>query len=243
MLTKLVRNTYFLQNLATWLVMRVPPPIHHNVAKLAAIRKAFAYTELEKIGGDYIEFGVYQGNSLIGAINAHRFQSGFYNERTPCRFIGCDSFEGLVPNVSIDGEHPNFDDRSFLATSYERVMRRIDRYRRHAEIHIVKGYFAETLPSDPFRRIGVSHLRIILLDCDLKSSTADALRHSAPFWQPGMVLIFDDYYSYKGDESAGEHGAFVEFCAAHPGYRFREFGHYGFNGHMKIVTAIPSVRG
>jgi len=241
-LLNFLEKNYFLQDLIVWLINRVPAPIHHNIEKIKAIRRAFAYTGQEGIKGDYLEFGVFQGTSLIAAINAFRYQNDCYGGKNigdKCRFIGCDSFEGLRREPEYDKSHPVFDDQMQLAVPYDMVVKRLRKYQKSNEIKIVKGYYCDTLPGPEFQNLGIKKLRVVFFDCDLKSSTQDALKYSAPYWQEGTVLIFDDFFAYKGNLNDGEHGAFKEFCEKHPEFTYRHFGYYGFDGVLFVVVTPP----
>ena len=76
------------------------------------------------------------------------------------------------------------------------------------------GPFNETLPAAfpaVHRQIAVVHF-----DCDLYESTRDALAAIAPVLQDGAMLLFDDWFHYRGHPRKGEARAFSEFRAAHP---------------------------
>ena len=228
------RNSFALQNLAAKVVCRLPAAIVHNLEKLSAIRKAFAYTNLEGIQGDYLEFGVFEGTSLIGAINAF----GGLHEKTPCRFFGFDSFEGFRLDVRYDGAHPLFKENEF-ATSYERVERRLLKHAKKHDMRLVRGDFRETLAPDRFERLGIARIRVSLIDCDLMSSARYVLWSSARCWQPGTMLVIDDWFNYRGDPAAGVCGAFEEFGRCHPEVRYRNYGYFGTGGIMRIVQSPP----
>lgn len=231
-LTRFIRNSFTLQNIAAWAICHISPEIYHNVEKLAAIRKAFAYTHLECVEGDYLEFGVFEGTSLVGAMNAYNA----LNESVPCRFIGFDSFEGLRPDKLYDRPHPLFKDKEF-STIYERVMKRIRRYQKKNDVRIVRGYFQDTLSPNTFEQLGVAKVRVSLIDCDLKSSAREVFLYSSRYWQAGTVLIIDDFFNYRGDSNAGVCGAFKEFTAAYPRFSSRDYGLFGNGGVIKIVTS------
>ena len=242
MLKSIVKNWWALQALAAKLICGVPSEVHHNFGKLAALRKAFSYASLEGVEGDYLEFGVYEGTSMIAAIhsyerqNAHTYQGG--KEKKPCRFFGFDSFEGFRPDAMQDIPHFLWKD-GVLASSYEKVSRRLHKYTKRFHVQLIKGFYQDVLSERTMDELGVKKVRVCLIDCDLKSSTRDAIRYSASCWQAGTVLIFDDYFAYLGNPDAGEAGALKEFCEEHPEFRYREFGQYGVVGLILIVTSPP----
>ena len=75
------------------------------------------------------------------------------------------------------------------------------------KFELVKGFFKETLQGEPKSKTA----RVILIDCDLYSSTQLALEYIKPTLQEGTLLILDDFFSYKGSADKGVCGAFNEF--------------------------------
>jgi hypothetical protein len=77
-----------------------------------------------------------------------------------------------------------------------------------------EGRFDEVLP----RVVPSEHPAIALLhvDCDLYESTRDVLNGAAPALQDGTLVLFDDWFHYRGRPDRGEARAFHEFLAAHP---------------------------
>jgi len=76
------------------------------------------------------------------------------------------------------------------------------------------GAFEKTLPAAfpaVHRQVALAHF-----DCDLYESTRDALAAVAPVLQDGAMLLFDDWFHYRGHPGKGESRAFSEFLAAHP---------------------------
>ena len=75
-----------------------------------------------------------------------------------------------------------------------------------ANAQFVDGWFADTLPTFNFPlEVGLVHI-----DCDLYSSTAIALKHTAPHLKSGAVLVFDEFHSYR-DCELHEQRAFCEY--------------------------------
>jgi O-methyltransferase len=137
---------------------------------------------------DFLEFGVYQGASLI-----------WWSSRIShpnARFIGFDSFMGLPERwskyppttFSTDGKIPEISDR-----------------RCHFEV----GLFQHTLPSflQSFSRQG---RLIVHLDADLYSSTLFALSSLAPILRESDLLFFDEFAS-----PTSEFRAFDDFARAY----------------------------
>ncbi len=73
-----------------------------------------------------------------------------------------------------------------------------------------RGWFTDTLP--PFIAAHPGPIRFLNVDCDLYTSTRDALAVLGPRLRPGSVVVFDEYLANPGWEQ-DEHRALVE--AAH----------------------------
>lgn len=124
---------------------------------------------------DYLEFGVYQGESIRFWANSQPHPDS--------RFFGFDSFEGLPGDwyrpyetlkkghFSTGGNIPDIDD---------------------PRVRFVKGWFNETLPGflKDYKPAG----RLVLyLDADLYSSTLCVLTALHEHLKPGSVIVFDDF--------------------------------------------------
>jgi hypothetical protein len=139
------------------------------------------------IRGDLVETGVWRGGVCIfmrAILKAH----GVKNRRVWV----CDSFEGLPPPNA--KKYPadkglNLNKYKQLAVSLEEVS---DNFRHYGlldrQVRFLKGWFRDTLPKAPVKRIAV-----LRLDGDLYESTMDALTHLYPRLAKGGYIIIDDY--------------------------------------------------
>lgn len=156
------------------------------------------------VPGDFIETGVWRGGASIfmrGALRAYGITD---------RIVwAADSFEGLPPpNPEKYPEDANykFNEYQELAVSLEQVQNNFNRYGlMDDQVRFLKGWFRDTLPNAPVRR-----LAILRLDGDLYESTIDALTHLYPKLQKGGYAIIDDY----GDVPACKR-AVEDYRAAH----------------------------
>ena len=234
MVLELIKRLQWLQNLAVRLVSAVHPMIEHNSAKTLAIKKAFYYAFLEGIEGDYLEFGTFEGTSLIAAFENDR------NLRTPetpaRRFWGFDSFEKGFKYFDDRDRHPFFNEGEF-ASSYEKTRRRIERhFRGRAEWTLVKGYFEDTIGDKTARDFGIERISVAFIDCDLGTPAVLALNFMLPALQNGTVLIIDDYFAYRGSKRKGTAGAFEEFRRKRPQLVFRRLFDYGHGGQGFVLA-------
>jgi len=181
--------------------------------------RAVEYINYEAVPGDIVEFGVFTGISLALLAKAHSFDPKGMRRRIG----GFDSFQGLPGS---DEKHARWrpGDCSSNHSSHpllgvgdpvtpDVTLRLFEACALEAPtVHV--GSFQETLP----RAFPAAHSQVALahFDCDLYESTRDALTAIAPVLHDGAMLLFDDWFHYRGHPGKGESRAFGEFLAAHP---------------------------
>ena len=172
--------------------------------RLPGFRKAVALINEKNVKGDYLEFGVYKGASLI------RFYNLFKEyDLTDIRLFAFDAFKGL-PN----SEGSVFREGEFFFPKGP-FIKRIKKAGVNPErVIIVEGFFNESL-TDTIKNVNnLSKAAIIHVDCDLYESTVDVLRFCQDLIQEGTILIFDDYLSFRSETDPtqyGEEKAFKEW--------------------------------
>lgn len=238
MLLRLVKSSFIFQNVASWLLSRIPPMLEHNVQKYEALRKAFYLTALDKLEGDYLEFGVFTGSSFVAACRIHRRLGMFGKLAT--RFFGFDSFSGFG-TVTDKDKHPFYLDTIFQVNA-AKVISNIRKKTKGLPVEIIEGYFDQTLSGQRAAERGITQARIVFIDCDLMEPTRLVLAYVKDALQPGTILIMDDFFSYRGDEQRGVAGAFAAFQRDNPNIMFRRVFEYGYGGVAYIVskTAAPA---
>jgi O-methyltransferase len=199
------------------------PPIMSQIirrdARSQTFMSAIDYINYERVAGDVVEFGVFTGLSLAQFTQGHLFDTKGMERR----FVGFDSFEGLPPSAEAHarwqpadcainhGWHP-------LLPIGGRVTADVTRDLFAAcglpapLLHI--GPFTDTAPRAVPAQIAA--IALVHFDCDLYESTRDALAAVGPALQDGAMLLFDDWFHYRGNPRKGQARAFGEFLAAHP---------------------------
>jgi O-methyltransferase len=153
---------------------------YHEVPIFSDRDQYFAWLHEHLLGKgtiDYLEFGVYRGESIAAWYRL--------NEQPSSRFFGFDTFEGLperwemgytaleVGYFSTDGQTP--------ATTDDRV-------------RFIKGRFQDTLDSflRDYRRRG---RLVVHIDADIYSSALYVLTKLDPLLAPGALVMFDEFAS------------------------------------------------
>ncbi len=188
------------------------------------LRDAFFYLHNERIQGDYMEFGVYEGRTFVEAWHlADHFSMDFM------RFIALDSFEGLPTSGG------PFHAGQFAAPrdTFERT---VDAHKLpRSRLQVVEGFFDETLKD----RSGLpAEAAIAWVDCDLYESTVPVLDYLTDVLVDGAVICFDDWFTHRADPRQGEQRACAEWLAKNPEvslvpYRGFHWGGQSFIFHRK----------
>jgi len=220
------------------------------------ISKAAKLIASEKVAGDYLEFGVYTGSSFASAFHAIRRafeeQSSFNIWNTPqdvierrqlwrrMRFVAFDSFKGLPAPGRVDAQS-----RDFLEGKFACSQRQFEENISGAGVPlertiVVPGWFADTLTERTIRTHTLHHAAIVHIDSDLYESAKLALNFVTPLLVDGTVIIFDDWYAFRGNPGLGEQLAWREWCAVHPEWSASEYQKEGPWRNSFIVNKAAS---
>ena len=202
------------------------------------IWKAANITATESVEGDYLEFGVFQGASFVSAFTTIR---EVYSERSRAsrlarlgrqktaeqwkamRFFAFDSFQGLPGLVSVDRRTNAFEQGLYACdmSSFLRNLRNSGVDMR--KVVAVPGWFEDTCREETIKRFGMKAASIIHVDSDLWESARVVLKFVEPLLVDGTVLIFDDWYSYRGNPLLGEQRAFREWAESKTDWQFTQY--------------------
>ena len=179
--------------------------------------------------GDYYEFGVFRGYTLLRSQQSARRLA-----IRDARFWGFDSFQGLPAVSGKDAEDGLFFEGQF-SCSLEEVKKQLAAHGADMDrITLIEGYFSDSLTprlreSHEFRPVGVA-----LIDCDLYSSTREALEWLAGLLQENSILLFDDWKSFGEQPDRGQPLAFREMLAMER-WRSTPFMDFGRHGRAFIL--------
>jgi hypothetical protein len=184
-----------------------------------ALHRAWAYVHATQLSGDYYEFGVYRGHSLISSWLSYRRSNGriLNSKDLPYErkgsvadfmtyqsvFYGFDSFSGMPEN---DEGEDTLATGTFMATEQNTRELCAVAGLKAPRLRLVPGLF-----SDNAQAIGSAPAAIVHLDCDLYLSTRDALNMIAPRLVQGSVLLCDDHDLFRASNDKGQRRALREF--------------------------------
>jgi len=214
-----------------------------------ALHKSWGHIFNNNMHGFYIEFGVYKGNSAIRSLKNFNQMKIWFNQQkisdeywrrevvnsSPLNqiinFHFLDIFEGMPAN--------NENNKSFVEGNFksnlEDVKKEIEKYsKKDSNCYFYKGLFSDC-ENDLKKNIGSEKVAIANIDCDLKSSTIDALNIVSPHLQIGSIILFDDYNCYNSNNAFGQRKAFNDHAKTSI-FIFEKFFNYGYGGQSFLVV-------
>ena len=168
--------------------------------------------------GDYLEFGVYFGKSILTAY--HAFHSLF----PQMRYFGFDTFGGIQGSLAEESYFFAPDEYFCNEQSFAQSLR----YGMAAKDMVIpiKGdltkHSTEILHAHGIRKCLCAHI-----DVDVYRPAKAALNLLSGVLEQGSILLFDDYYSLSCSNSLGERRALREWLEENPQFSIEVYRHYG----------------
>jgi len=136
---------------------------------------------INKMGGDYVEFGVYRGEMMYSAA---RVLSPHIE-----RFIGLDTFTGLPEPQQEDDRLFVFESWGFMASPKTVACGMMDEY----NTVLIEGDFRQKKTQTAFTDTKPT-ISVMTIDCNWPSSVEAAFDMSASFLKSGSIIFIDDYF-------------------------------------------------
>lgn len=207
------------------------------IGQHGCIRTAASFVTWNQIDGDYLEFGVYQGESIVAAwqaLNESRRQhvgvdsgSSEYQrwKQNPPRLFAFDSFEGLPAGAS-ERQVDYFP--GAYGCSEADVKANISKAGVDlSRVITVPGFYDRSLTQELKTKYRLTKAAMVMIDCDLYESTVPVLDFLTDIVGQGTVLIFHDWFRFKGSPKHGEQRACREWLARNPHLELIEYWREG----------------
>lgn len=152
--------------------------LHRKIKFLLDVR---GLVIINKMGGDYVEFGVYRGEMMYAAakvLSPH-----------VKRFIGLDTFRGLPKPRTGDDKLFVFESWGFMASPRKTAESMMSGYRTS----LIEGDFRTKKVRSEFEATRPD-ISVLTVDCNWPSSVEAAFEMSTPFLKSGSVIFIDDYF-------------------------------------------------
>jgi O-methyltransferase len=209
------------------------------------LHSASTFVTRNLVAGDYLEFGVWKGDSFIKAYHSlttirrqhmawltrHPTQQSEHGKATSHyeiwkemkpRFIAFDSFAGL-PETGADELHENWAKGSY-ACDEERFKANISSEGVNLkDVITVPGFYDKSLTPALKKKYNLTKAAIVNVDCDLYESTITVLDFITDLVQQGTILVFDDWFCYQGRPDRGEQKACREWLSRNPHLELIEY--------------------
>jgi O-methyltransferase len=189
---------------------------------------AMRFIAFNQVKGDYLEFGVFGGNTFSLAYKHSRLH------RNNMHLYGFDSFKGLPKPEGID-THPQWveGEMAMNMTDFKNCLTSngID----ESKYTLVPGFYKESLTAETRKKLSLKKAAVVYIDCDLYESTVPVLNFVLPLLQNGTIVAFDDWFCFNGDPERGGQLATKEFLQNNPNVKFIDYLTYGWHGKSFIV--------
>jgi len=193
------------------------------------LKNAASFIAVNKVEGDYLEFGVWKGSSFTQFYNFAKKHKKLKN----MRFYAFDSFEGLPESKESDLEMGSMDVHNWHKGKYssEGVKGFLKSVKKGGvnlkRVSCIPGWYDDTLNDETKKKLSIKKAAVVYIDCDLYESTVPVLNFITDYVTEGTVILFDDWYNYKGNPEKGEQKAFYEWLKKNPSIKAVEFQKIG----------------
>lgn len=181
--------------------------------------------------GDYLEFGVYNGTSLTAT-----FRELEALGLSHVRLFGFDSFQGFPESAANEDEGRWQPGRCYAPLEFTTAVLESEGVDM-SRVTLVPGWFSETLNESTCRSHRIDKASAIMIDCDLYSSTKEALEFCAPLIRDEAIVLFDEWTITRHPaKTLGEQKAFLEFLEEQRCFTALPFGKYAERSQAFMVS-------
>lgn len=220
-----------------------PPPLPTGRPDRRSIMDhAFEFVAKSDLDGCYMEFGCYQGASFTRAYEAyHRWLALAETKNwrmSRQRMFAFDSFCGL-PDLKSEDQLTGYEvfAESQYACSQDDFRARLQTAGVDLDlVRCVEGFY-DSLTGETKTHLDLPLAAVIHIDCDLYSSARDVLRFVEDRVQDGTIMLFDDYYCYRGNPQFGVRRAFEQWLKQ-TGIQATVYFNYSWAGCSFILNRL-----
>ncbi len=202
------------EDTAAWME-RVYHPFRERVRRELFLSIAVFCHQNRPLEGYYFEFGCHGARTI-------RYAHDAFHALFDWTYVAFDSFAGLPEIPEIDRQ-PIWQAGDLHTSEEEFVRLAVEHGVPRDRLLTVPGFYDRTLTAELKRRLLPARAAVVYVDCDLYTSTVPVLEFVKDFLQPGTVIVFDDWFCFKGDPDRGERRAFRELRERFPHLVFQDF--------------------
>ncbi len=191
--------------------------LHRKIQFLLDIRGLII---INKIQGDYVEFGAYRGEMMYAAA---KILSPHIR-----KYVGLDTFAGLPEPHEEDAESFVYESQGFMAARRETAERMMSGF----NTTLIEGDFRQREVQVEFR-VEVPKISVVTIDCNWPSSVHAAMTVSYPLLQNGSIVFIDDYF--VGTRQANFNDKILQEISEQGNLKFIDFMTYPPCGRAFLV--------
>jgi hypothetical protein len=207
------------------------------VDKDGCIHAASSFIAWNQVEGDYLEFGVWRGASFSVAFAAMERSRRIVAQAMPAtpefkawlaaapRYFAFDSFEGL-PAGSAERQ-TDYEPGAYACSQAEFRANVAAEGVDMRRVVTVPGMFDQSLNAATKAQHGLRKAALIFIDCDLYESTVPVLDFCTDLVTQGTIIVFQDWFRFKGRPDQGEQRACNEWLARNPQFELIEYWREG----------------
>lgn len=215
--------------------------------RIGTLHRAWGHVFSNHIRGDYVEFGMYRGDSFVDSYRQYQIFERWLNQQMISpenwrrkvasefidfkpTFYGLDTFSGMPVNEEGNSTFATgtfYGDLSLVRSKCEQAFLEKDMY------NLYQGLFKDTTAD--LLQDAKHKAAIINIDCDIYESAKDALQACSSLLQVGTVILLDDYNAFCADNRKGERRAFREFQEISE-FKFDKWFAYHYSGQAFLCV-------
>lgn len=206
-------------------------------------RRAVEFVAKSDVRGDVFEFGCFSGQSMAAFYAAEAHFSAFTKGPFIDRYFAFDSFEGMPvggPQDELDGYALSGGTLAPGGYACSEDQFKENLAREHVDLSrvvTVKGFYEHSLQDPAVHNLMKgSKCALLHIDCDFEVSATAALNFAAPLLQDGTIVLFDDWFLFRGRPNKGVRASFEAWLPG-SGYTVTPYFTYSWAGAAFILHA------
>lgn len=208
----------------------------HPLPDEVMMKEAFEFASHSNVGGDYLEFGVWKGRSFMRAFHTWKYVLLNNRNLSAMNFYAFDSFEGLPEIVAKeDRETGEFKKGEYSCSEEEFILNLKKSNVDITRVRTIKGWYDKVLNKNTRATLPIKKASIVYIDADLYESAVSVLDFITDYVVDGTLVIFDDWYCFRGRNDLGEQKAFNEWLAKNPTIRAEQYKQFNWKGNSFIL--------
>jgi len=193
------------------------------------MRQVMEWANFRNLKGDYMEFGVFKGDSFIKAYNFAKF-AGIFS----MKFYAFDSFLGYSKLEGIDKECGYFKESQYICDEASFRKNLLKAGVDLNEVIFIPGFF-DKLSENSKNKVKSKTASVVWIDCDLYAPTLQALNFLVDYIADGTIIIFADWYTCNGADNMGQPLAAKEWLSKNPDIKLIEYFNFGSKAFLVSI--------